>query len=266
MWSSILNIWWPILLLGAVWLALSVYGSRRLKKTVAPQLAELEKKPNHLTIARQPSVVDITRAYRVEIDGNIAGQISAGEVQFFPVSPGKHSVVLKVDWCSSPASEVDVQAGAGAMLYCGATYTDWRCTFAPFICANNYLYVRPAPASEVEPLAQPSIQRQATQMSPLNPNEKVVATGTFRYAGTIECDLRIVFSPVRYGSGDDEDESEIANDLVADTYYVQYGSASQRGIFNACGGAYPSLAEARSAAEAAPSIGSTIQWHLGMAA
>lgn len=266
MWSCFRISWWPLLLLGAVWLTLSIYGSSRLKKTVAPQLAELELRPNHITIARQPSVVDITRAYRVEIDGNIAGQIGAGKVQSFPVSPGKHSLVLKIDWCSSPASEIEVQAGSGAMLYCGATYTDWRCTFAPFILANNYLYVRPAPASEVEPLAQPWIQQQTTQMSPLNPSEKVVATGTFRYAGTIECDLRVVFSPVRYGSGDHEDEPEMASDVVADTYYLQYGSTTQRGVFNACGSAYHSLAEARSAAEAAPGFGSTIQWHLGMAA
>lgn len=102
-------------------------------------------------------------------------------------------------------------------------------------------------------------------MTPLNPSEKVVVTGTFLYAGTIECDLRVVFSPVRYGSGDYEDEHEIANDSVEDTYYVQYGSTTQRGIFNAGGGAYPSLAEARFAAESAPGIGSTIRWHLGEA-
>ncbi len=101
-------------------------------------------------------------------------------------------------------------------------------------------------------------------MSPLNPNEKIVATGTFLYAGT-ECDLHIVFSPVRYGSGDSADEPEIANDSVADTYYVQYGSTTQRGIFNAGGGSYPSLAEARSAAEAAPGIGPTVRWSSGAA-
>ena len=102
-------------------------------------------------------------------------------------------------------------------------------------------------------------------MSSLNPNEKIVATGTFLYAGTIECDLRIVFGPIRYGSGDYEDESEIANDSVADTYYVQYGSTTQRGIFNAGGGSFPSLAEARSAVEAAPGIGPTVRWHSGAA-
>ena len=99
-------------------------------------------------------------------------------------------------------------------------------------------------------------------MSSLNPDEKVVATGTFLYAGT-ECDLRIVLSPLRYGSGDYEDEPELANDSLTDTYYVQYGSVAERGIFNASGGGYLSLAEARSAAEAAPGIGITVRWCSG---
>ena len=90
----------------------------------------------------------------------------------------------------------------------------------------------------------------------------MVATGTFVYAGT-ECDLRIVLSPVRYGSGDYEDELELANDSLTDTYYVQYGSVTERGIFNAGGGGYLSLAEARSAAEAAPGIGTTVRWCSG---
>ena len=99
-------------------------------------------------------------------------------------------------------------------------------------------------------------------MNSLNPDERVVATGTFLYVGT-ECDLRIVLSPVRYGSGDHEDEPELANSSLTDTYYVQYGSATERGIFNAGGGGYLSLAEARAAAEAAPGIGTTVQWCSG---
>ena len=101
-------------------------------------------------------------------------------------------------------------------------------------------------------------------MSSLNPGETVVATGTFTY-GAVECDLRIVLSPIRYGSGDYEDEPEIGNDVVQDTYYVQYGSVTQRGVFHAGGGGYPSLIEARLAVEAAPGIGPTVIWLSGAA-
>jgi hypothetical protein len=91
----------------------------------------------------------------------------------------------------------------------------------------------------------------------------VVATGTFLYDGIVECDLRIVFSPIRYGSHDYEDEPEIADDIVTDTYYIEYGSTTQRGVFNAGGGGYPSLAEARAVAEKAPGFGPTVRWQTG---
>lgn len=98
-------------------------------------------------------------------------------------------------------------------------------------------------------------------MNNLHPDERIVATGTFLYAGELECDVRIVFSPIRYGTGDDDDLPEVADDVMIDTYYIQYRSTSQRGVFNAGGGGFPSLSEARLAAEAAPGIGGSIRWH-----
>lgn len=91
-------------------------------------------------------------------------------------------------------------------------------------------------------------------------NETIVKEGVFLYDGAVECDVRIVRSPIRYGSGDDEDPPEIANDLQQDTYYVQFGSTTKRGVFNAGGGGYPSLVQAVGAAEATPGIGATIKW------
>jgi hypothetical protein len=63
-----------------------------------------------------------------------------------------------------------------------------------------------------------------------------------------------------YGSGDYEDPPEVTNDLQRETFYIQYGSTAQRGVFNAGGTSYPSLAEAVAGAESAPGIGSTIRW------
>ena len=98
-------------------------------------------------------------------------------------------------------------------------------------------------------------------MNTLSPGEKVLLTGTFLYAGTIECDLRIVFSAVCYGSGDHEDTADIGEDVEVDTYYVQFGSTAQRGVFSAGGAGYASLAKAQSAVEAMPGIGITVEWH-----
>jgi hypothetical protein len=97
-------------------------------------------------------------------------------------------------------------------------------------------------------------------MDTLHSGQFIVQEGTYLYAGTVECEIRIVFSPIRYGTGDYEDPPENANDLECSAYYVQYGSATQRGIFNSGGGSCLSLAEAIASAEAAPGIGSSVRW------
>lgn len=97
-------------------------------------------------------------------------------------------------------------------------------------------------------------------MAPLAPNETLVMEGTFLYDGFIECDVCIVRSPIRYGSGDYEDPPEIYNDLERDTFYVYYGSTTERGRYTAGGGGYPSLEEAMAGAESAPGIGGSVTW------
>lgn len=97
-------------------------------------------------------------------------------------------------------------------------------------------------------------------MDPVRPNETVVKEGTYLYDGRVECDIRIVHSPMRYGSGDYEDSPEIENDVEIDTYYVWFGSITERGRFDAGGGAYSSLGDAMEGAKRAPGIGSSIRW------
>jgi hypothetical protein len=89
---------------------------------------------------------------------------------------------------------------------------------------------------------------------------KIVRVGCFTYAGETTCDLRIVRSPVRYGSGDEDDPPHIADDQAVETFYIEYGSTTERGIFNAGGGAYDSLDEAIAAVETAPGIGDSVRW------
>jgi hypothetical protein len=75
-------------------------------------------------------------------------------------------------------------------------------------------------------------------------DERLVKTGTYLYAGELQCDVRIVYSPVRYGTGDQADAAEDAEDRVMDSYYVQYGGPLQRSAFISGGGWFPTLAEA----------------------
>jgi hypothetical protein len=76
----------------------------------------------------------------------------------------------------------------------------------------------------------------------------------------VECDVQIVYSPIRYGSGDYEDPPEIENDQEIDTYYIEYGSTTARGEFKTGGGGCSSLEEAMDAVQRAPGIGSSVRW------
>ena len=81
-------------------------------------------------------------------------------------------------------------------------------------------------------------------MKPSNAEAEVVNTGTFLYATSVECDIRVIRSSVRYGSGDQDDPPEVANDIEVESYYVEYGSTTQRGVFSAGSTAFSSLQEA----------------------
>ena len=94
----------------------------------------------------------------------------------------------------------------------------------------------------------------------LNSDERVVKIGTFLYGGEAECDLRIVSRPVQFGTGDYEDEAEVCDDIVQETFYVQYGSSISRGVFNAGGGSFATLHAAISHVEAMPGFGNTVRW------
>jgi hypothetical protein len=97
-------------------------------------------------------------------------------------------------------------------------------------------------------------------MYSLRPGESVAMEGTCLYDAQVQCRIRIVRSPVRYGSADYEDPEDIASDLTQETFYIQYGSTTEFNHFNAGGGGYPTLGEAMAAARSAPGIGPTVQW------
>jgi hypothetical protein len=94
----------------------------------------------------------------------------------------------------------------------------------------------------------------------LHSSEVVVKTGTFLYDETIKCDIRIVRSPIRYGTGDHDDPPEEANDQDREVFYVQFGSTTERGKFNSGCSGKASLEDAVLAAETASGIGHTVQW------
>jgi hypothetical protein len=92
------------------------------------------------------------------------------------------------------------------------------------------------------------------------PEEQIVKEGSFVYAESVQCEIRIVRTNVRFGSGDADDPPEVSEDRVTESYYVQYGSTTQRGVFTAGSGPFDSLPEALAGAARQLGAQRTIRW------
>ena len=75
---------------------------------------------------------DRFRAYRLIIDGRQAGKLKRGQCVQIGVEPGRHSVQMAIDWCSSKILDVDVAAGAQVSLLC-------RSASDPTVVTNSML-------------------------------------------------------------------------------------------------------------------------------
>jgi hypothetical protein len=61
---------------------------------------------------------DRLRAYKVVIDGQVAGALRQGNTISIPVEPGSHEVWIRIDWCRSPAVSLRLDPGKTARLEC----------------------------------------------------------------------------------------------------------------------------------------------------
>ena len=145
---QILQAWLTFLLLAAAWFTLKVYARRRTRNTKTPLVGEISRPNDCNTVARRADPTNILRSYDVLIDGKPVGTIAAGAVSQFPVEDGCHTVSIKVDWCKCQELPVEKRADENVLLWCGATYNDWRCIFMGFLQPKRYVYVRPAAASD----------------------------------------------------------------------------------------------------------------------
>lgn len=62
---------------------------------------------------------DKLRAYKILVDGRPVGSVRRGGTREITVPPGPHTVQLRIDWCTSPAVDVNVDTGRRAVLECG---------------------------------------------------------------------------------------------------------------------------------------------------
>lgn len=61
-----------------------------------------------IILNRTSEYVNRLSDYGVYIDGKKVGTIANGEIKEFNVSPGQHSIITKIDWCSSPSLTFDI--------------------------------------------------------------------------------------------------------------------------------------------------------------
>jgi hypothetical protein len=75
---------------------------------------------SELRIIRRETVpsFDWRRAYRIYVDGVLAGQVGHGRETTVRVAPGRHTVQLRIDFAHSPRRTVDIAEGQTVTLSC----------------------------------------------------------------------------------------------------------------------------------------------------
>ena len=61
-----------------------------------------------LIIQRPNEFINRFREYVIYIDGKNIGSIANGKIKEFDVTSGSHSLVAKIDWCSSPEINFEI--------------------------------------------------------------------------------------------------------------------------------------------------------------
>jgi hypothetical protein len=82
---------------------------------------------------------DRMRDYIVLVDGSECGRVGNDAEVRVHVAPGRHRVQLKIDWCGSPAVDVDVPEGGAQLFDCGPNATPLTAFFYVIFRAGRYL-------------------------------------------------------------------------------------------------------------------------------
>ena len=71
------------------------------------------------------------RAYTIVLDGHVIGEIANNQDVELQVSPGQHSLFLKIDWCMSQVVNFEIN-GEIAFFECGSSLRGFRLLLAIF--------------------------------------------------------------------------------------------------------------------------------------
>jgi hypothetical protein len=100
-----------------------------------------EERPARIHLRREKTrLVDPARAYVVALDGSEGevDRIRNGAAMDLEVSPGRHEVQLRIDWCRSRPQKVDLGAGDVADLVCRSAPL-WAVPYKITLGRDNYI-------------------------------------------------------------------------------------------------------------------------------
>ena len=79
-----------------------------------------------IRVKRSTAYADYLRVYRILVDGQDMAGLSVGQSVDLPVFAGSHTVVAKIDWCSSPRLNLIVRDGETVIVECGSNLRGLR--------------------------------------------------------------------------------------------------------------------------------------------
>jgi hypothetical protein len=97
---------------------------------------------SRIEIKRETRFKDAVRAYQIELDGEVIGKINNGESIGFDIQPGRHQLRMKIDWCSSPAVDFEIQIGQVLKFECGNNAPAWLELIYISFLRKKYLRLR----------------------------------------------------------------------------------------------------------------------------
>ncbi|HNT81070.1 MAG TPA: hypothetical protein PKH65_10345 [Bacteroidia bacterium] len=89
-------------------------------------------------ITRSNEYLNRLRNIHIFIDGHKIGEIANGQTSEFEISPGRHSVLAKIDWCSS--REISFEANeTNTFMLSGFNKANWIILIAVLIIIFHFI-------------------------------------------------------------------------------------------------------------------------------
>ena len=95
-----------------------------------------------LKIVRDSGYADLVRFYEIVLDGKRVGKLWNGDTTELTVAPGRHSLLIRIDWCGSKTIQFTVDEGSSILFEVKNTCRGLRLALALWyvlFAKNSYL-------------------------------------------------------------------------------------------------------------------------------